>query len=166
MKCEYEVKEKPNGRRVTVNCMECLEDFDLKKCHHHIVEMMSREYNIDHIIFSDHMETLIKGDAVQIYSHLGSLSKELKHLALRKTVEKKCEVCPVTPKKIFTGLDTSLRDDPASLFKTYKRLSYELMKSKGCNECRKGTKEDLERMGDQVMDMVKLVNYKAFGIVE
>ncbi|MFO8109170.1 MAG: hypothetical protein R6U17_01410 [Thermoplasmata archaeon] len=165
MKCDYDVKEKPSGRRIIVNCIECEVDFDLKRCYPQIVSMMSMEYNIDNIIFSDHKETMIKGDAVRILSNLGTLSRELKRLSLRKTNESKCKDCKVSPKILFSELDNKIKKDPQELFKTYKKIAFNLMKADDCPKCRKTTKEDLERIGGKFITISNDVKHKAYGII-
>ncbi len=165
MKCEYDVTEKFNGRRVTVNCRECENAFAVEKCFPSMMDIMIKEYNINHIIFSDQKETLIKGDAVKLFSRLGALLKELDRLSSRTTDGADCHECESSPLILFGTLKETLRRDPKSTFKVYQQSAYALMKADGCSNCRKTTKEDLKRVGDELISISSNVRHKAYGII-
>jgi len=137
----------------------------MEDCLPHIICLMSDEYNVDNIIFSEEKETMMKGEVVDIFSRLGMLDKELKRLSNRKRDSGDCDGCEASPNKLFSSLQDTLRNETKSIFDVYRDATYILMKAEGCRGCRKSTKEDMERIGNELISIFYHVRRKAYGII-
>ncbi len=165
MKCEYNVDDRIEGRRITVNCLECDEIFDLKECFFHVIKIMGDEYNIDNMVFSDDVETQLTGNVVDILGRLGDLCKDIDRVSSKVPKGKECKNCDVSPKKIFGDIYGSFADEPDKVFEAYYTSYRSLNQGEGCEECKRQSEEDMCRFGEELVSLSDAVLRDAYGII-
>jgi len=163
--CDHKIRQEEGKRKLIINCKECQDDFSLDNCLPGILLALEKEYQIDSIIISDHIERQYGGEDIELLKNIAQLINRLERWTSRSGAKKQCSKCPIHPPEMYSDIRDSLLIDPGSAYSSLLEYSRELMKKSGCAECRRSTKEEFTVLSKELLGLKSKVLSEAYGVV-
>ena len=186
--CKYDRAHEGTKSEMIMRCKECpATDHSLSSniCLGAVIRAYSKEFNVDAITLSHHIETQYFGDSINILRMMIQFSNDLENFSLRDTTlehfnnyakEKKrlkldCAKCYLNPQNVFANLRKTFIEDIVEFYSTFSEKVNKIhntdvsKRREPCQECIRTTVADLNYVYDSFEDIAGEIVKSGFSII-
>lgn len=175
--CSYEFgTEDGKTFKLIMDCKNCKSgkiSLNEKDCLINVAEALSKEINVENVVFSHYVEKEYSGAATVLVKMLFQLKDEIKKFSAHSKSEgeqktKTCTRCTIAPKNILEYLSDILIKDIQVFWDYIIKTLYEISGGKfqdACFDCIAKTATNLEHIIKRFETIVKFIKFESYGIV-